>query len=49
MSARIEVGGVTVSTEHWIGGERVSSPETFTDISPIDDRPLVRAPANAPA
>lgn len=40
MSARIEVGGVTVSTEHWIGGERVSSPETFTDISPIDERPL---------
>ncbi|MCE7002843.1 aldehyde dehydrogenase [Kibdelosporangium philippinense] len=26
--------------EHWIGGERVGSAETFTDISPIDGRVL---------
>ncbi len=40
MSSRIDVAGVSVSTEHWIGGERVSSASTFTDISPIDERPL---------
>jgi len=33
----IEVEGVRVDTRHWIGGERVSSPTTFTDISPIDE------------
>jgi aminomuconate-semialdehyde/2-hydroxymuconate-6-semialdehyde dehydrogenase len=30
------VEGVEVSTEHWIGGDRVASGSTFTDISPID-------------
>jgi betaine-aldehyde dehydrogenase/5-carboxymethyl-2-hydroxymuconic-semialdehyde dehydrogenase len=40
MSVRIEVAGVSVSTEHWIGGARVGSDATFTDISPIDERPL---------
>ena len=35
-----EVAGVTVSTEHWIGGRRIGSDSTFTDISPIDERPL---------
>ncbi|MEV5574058.1 aldehyde dehydrogenase [Spirillospora sp. NPDC052269] len=40
------IAGVTVDTGHWIGGERVPSvgtgdvPETFTDVSPIDERPL---------
>lgn len=28
--------GVAVDTRHWIGGERVASAETFTDVSPID-------------
>ena len=36
----IEIEGVRVSGDHWIGGRRVSSAETFTDISPIDERPL---------
>ena len=31
------VEGVEVSTDHWIGGERVASASTFTDISPIDE------------
>jgi len=31
------VEGVEVSTENWIGGERVASSSTFTDISPIDE------------
>ncbi|MFI1565427.1 aldehyde dehydrogenase [Streptomyces sp. NPDC020490] len=32
----ITVAGVAVDTRHWIGGERVASAETFTDVSPID-------------
>ena len=40
MSSRVEVAGVSVSTEHFIGGERVASAETFTDLSPIDEQPL---------
>jgi aminomuconate-semialdehyde/2-hydroxymuconate-6-semialdehyde dehydrogenase len=34
------VAGVTVDTRHWIGGRRVTSPRTFTDISPIDEEPV---------
>ncbi|MCF3134445.1 aldehyde dehydrogenase [Streptomyces olivochromogenes] len=30
------VAGVSVDTRHWIGGERVASSQTFTDVSPID-------------
>lgn len=33
---RARVAGVDVSTEHWIGGQRVASRETFRDESPID-------------
>ncbi len=29
-----------MSTEHWIGGARVGSAATFTDVSPIDERPI---------
>lgn len=38
--SRVEVAGVSVSTEHSIGGERVRSDTTFTDISPITEEPL---------
>jgi acyl-CoA reductase-like NAD-dependent aldehyde dehydrogenase len=31
-----EIAGVEVDTRHWIGGQRVASPETFPDHSPID-------------
>lgn len=31
-----EIAGVRVDTRHWIGGERVSSSQTFEDVSPID-------------
>jgi 5-carboxymethyl-2-hydroxymuconic-semialdehyde dehydrogenase len=37
-SAIIE--GVEVSTDHWIGGNRVGSAGTFTDVSPIDEAPI---------
>ncbi|NUT42548.1 MAG: aldehyde dehydrogenase [Thermoactinospora sp.] len=30
------IAGVEVDTRHWIGGERVASPQTFADVSPID-------------
>lgn len=36
----ITVAGVAVDTRHWIGGQRVASPETFADISPIDESHL---------
>ncbi len=32
-----QVAGVDVDTRHWIGGQRVGSADTFTDISPIDE------------
>ena len=34
------VAGVEVDTRHWIGGQRVGSAAAFTDLSPIDERPL---------
>jgi 5-carboxymethyl-2-hydroxymuconic-semialdehyde dehydrogenase len=36
----VNVAGVEVEVRHWIGGRRVASAETFTDISPIDEKPL---------
>lgn len=33
---RTTVAGVDVSLDHWIGGERVSSADRFTNASPID-------------
>jgi acyl-CoA reductase-like NAD-dependent aldehyde dehydrogenase len=33
---RVEVAGVSVSADHFIGGERVASAERFEDRSPID-------------
>ena len=33
---RVDVGGVPVSTDHYVGGERISSPFTFEDRSPLD-------------
>jgi betaine-aldehyde dehydrogenase/5-carboxymethyl-2-hydroxymuconic-semialdehyde dehydrogenase len=32
----ISIGDVKISTDHYIGGKRISSEKTFTDISPID-------------
>ncbi|HKR70723.1 MAG TPA: aldehyde dehydrogenase [Streptosporangiaceae bacterium] len=34
------VAGVDVDPRHWIGGRRVRSAPTFTDISPIDEQPI---------
>ena len=35
-SARIDIKGLSVSPDHYIGGRRVSSPRTFEDRSPLD-------------
>ena len=35
-TGKAEIAGVTISTEHWIGGERVPSSESFANISPVD-------------
>ena len=45
MSDTAVVEGVTVDTRHWIGGQRVASAGTFTDISPIDEQPLAEMAA----
>ena len=33
---RVDVGGISVSTWHYIGGQRIGSPATFEDRSPLD-------------
>ena len=43
------VEGVEVDTRHWIGGERVSSESTFTDISPIDEQPIAEISSGSAA
>jgi len=45
----IDVEGVQVDTRHWIGGRRVASATTFTDISPIDETPLGEISAGSSA
>ncbi len=40
MVSTARVAGVDVDTRHWIGGRRVGSAATFTDISPIDEQPV---------
>src|SRR5260221_11520254 len=34
------VAGVAVDTRHWIGGHRMPSARSFTDLSPIDEQPI---------
>ncbi|XVU29314.1 aldehyde dehydrogenase [Actinoplanes sp. CA-054009] len=36
---------IEVDTRHWIGGERVASARTFTDVSPIDETVLAEVAA----
>jgi betaine-aldehyde dehydrogenase/5-carboxymethyl-2-hydroxymuconic-semialdehyde dehydrogenase len=40
--SRVDVAGVAVSPDHFIGGERVGSDERFDDLSPIDESLLAR-------
>jgi len=41
------IEGVEVDTRHWIGGERVKSNTSFTDISPIDEQAIAEVSAGA--
>jgi aminomuconate-semialdehyde/2-hydroxymuconate-6-semialdehyde dehydrogenase len=43
------VAGVAVDTRHWIGGRRVPSARTFTDISPVDEQPIAEVAAGGQA
>ncbi|MFD0886308.1 aldehyde dehydrogenase family protein [Streptosporangium algeriense] len=43
------VAGIPVNSDHWIGGERVSSPTTFDDHSPIDQSLLATIARGGPA
>ncbi|MFG2727243.1 aldehyde dehydrogenase [Streptomyces canus] len=45
----LEVAGVAIDTRHWIGGERVASVGTFTDVSPIDGTVLGEIARGGPA
>ena len=40
MTHRVSIASVEVDARHWIGGERVATPERFPVFSPIDQRPL---------
>src|SRR3990172_3695622 len=42
------VAGVEVSPDHYIGGERVSSADTFADVSPIDESRLADVSRGGP-
>src|SRR5215467_1542361 len=44
-----KIAGVAVDTRHWIGGQRVSSAGTFTDVSPVGEEPLAEVAAGGPA
>jgi hypothetical protein len=41
-SERAVIEGVEVAAEHWIGGERFASADTFEDVSPIDEAPIAQ-------
>jgi 5-carboxymethyl-2-hydroxymuconic-semialdehyde dehydrogenase len=40
MARSATVAGVAVDLDHWIGGRRVASRDTFADVSPIDEQPI---------
>jgi betaine-aldehyde dehydrogenase/5-carboxymethyl-2-hydroxymuconic-semialdehyde dehydrogenase len=44
----IRIAGVRVSTDHFINGQRIHSPRTFEDISPIDESVLGPIAAGGP-
>jgi aminomuconate-semialdehyde/2-hydroxymuconate-6-semialdehyde dehydrogenase len=44
----VTIEDVEVSTDHWIGGERVPSPATFTDVSPIDESAIAEIARGGP-
>ncbi|MDO9127254.1 MAG: aldehyde dehydrogenase family protein, partial [Parvibaculum sp.] len=50
MSANtVAVAGVDISTDHWIGGKRVSSKQKFANLSPVDGSHLADVSAGGKA
>jgi len=49
MTPLIDIDGVQVSPDHYIGGKRVASPERFRDFSPIDGNVIGEISAGLPA
>jgi acyl-CoA reductase-like NAD-dependent aldehyde dehydrogenase len=47
--ATVDIAGVAVSTEHFIGGKRTASKQTFADYSPIDGAHLAEVAAGGKA
>lgn len=45
----VKVAGVDISTDHWIGGRRVSSKQKFADFSPVDGSHLADISAGGKA
>jgi len=43
------VAGVEIDTRHWIGGHRVPSELSFTDLSPIDEQPIAEVASGGQA
>ncbi len=43
-----EVAGVSVSGDHWIGGQRVASSSAFEDVSPIDETVIAHIARGGP-
>ena len=48
MSVGAEIAGVRVSTDHFIGGKRIASESTFTDITPITGEPIAEIARGGP-
>lgn len=44
-----QVGGIEVSTDHWIGGKRVPGTSRFATVSPIDGSHLADVAAGGQA
>jgi len=49
MSNAIELAGMQISTDHWIGGERVESADSFDDVSPIDEHTVASIARGGPS
>ena len=47
-SKSANIAGVDISTEHWIDGRRVSSPDHFENISPVDGSHLATVASASP-
>jgi acyl-CoA reductase-like NAD-dependent aldehyde dehydrogenase len=48
LSTRTDIAGVSVSTDHFIGGRRLSSESTFTDLSPVTGEPIAEVARGGP-